>query len=216
MLGYLFIFIASYLLGAIPTGFIVTKLVAGVDIRQVGSGNIGATNVHRILGWAWYIVVLLIDMAKGIAAVWLAHWISSEGVAAVWLAHRISGGEIVIKMLAGAAAVAGHNWTIFLRFKGGRGVATSAGVFIGLAPRPMLIIILLFIIIVALTRYVSLGSVVGALLLPFLLWLFKAELPLIIFGGLISAAIVIKHIPNIKRLFAGQEHKFGNRAGLKP
>lgn len=202
MLDYLFILLVSYLLGAIPTGFIVTRLVAGIDIRQVGSGNIGATNVHRILGWAWYIVVLLIDMAKGIAA--------------VWLAHRISGGEIIIKMLAGAAAVAGHNWTIFLRFKGGRGVAASAGVFIGLAPRPMLIIILLFIVIVALTRYVSLGSVVGALLLPFLLWFFKAELPLIIFGGLISAAIVIKHIPNIKRLLAGEENKFGSRVGLKP
>ncbi|MEW5767498.1 MAG: glycerol-3-phosphate 1-O-acyltransferase PlsY [bacterium] len=201
MFDYPLIFLTSYLLGSIPTGFIVTRLVAGIDIRQVGSGNIGATNVHRVLGWTWYLVVLLVDMTKGMAA--------------VWLAHQVGEGDIIIKMLAGATAVAGHNWTIFLKFKGGRGVATSAGVFIGLAPYPMLLIIPLFIIIVALTKYVSLGSVMGALVLPLLLWLFKAEPPLLIFGGAVSVIIVVKHIPNIKRLLAGQENKFGSRVELK-
>jgi glycerol-3-phosphate acyltransferase PlsY len=184
----------SYLIGSIPTGYWMGLIVKRIDIRTVGSKNIGATNVFRILGRKYGILVLILDILKGIIPVIAARIYFSHELQIVWI-------------LVGMAAVCGHTWTIFLRFKGGKGVATSLGVFLGLAPVPVLIIIPVFATILYFTRYVSLGSVVSSLLLPPLVWIFTQSLPLLVFCIAITALIILRHIDNIKRLMKGEEKK---------
>lgn len=190
------ILIISYLIGSIPTAYLVGRICAKVDIRTVGSGNVGASNVYRVVGKSVGISVLIIDILKGLLPVCLVGLLEFD---------------TIYKVVAGLGAISGHTWTIFLKFKGGKGVATGLGVFLGLTPIPVLIVLVIFILVVAISRYIALGSIIGALLLPPLLLFFEKENIIKIFGMAVSLLIVIRHIPNIKRLITGQEHKFGTK-----
>jgi len=191
--------LGSYLLGSIPTSYIFGKILKGIDIREHGSGNAGATNALRILGTKWGILTMILDMAKGWLAVFLGRIVLDNP--ANWVLIALALGAII-----------GHIFTIYLGFKGGKGVATSAGVFIALAPIPVAIALAVFIITVWITRYVSLGSMLAALVA------FGAELFINIKNNfadkeilglviLIVAFIIFRHKANIQRLLAGNENK---------
>ncbi|HEU0038583.1 MAG TPA: glycerol-3-phosphate 1-O-acyltransferase PlsY [Verrucomicrobiae bacterium] len=199
----MFVALAAYLLGSIPTGYLVAR-AKGVDIRMVGSGNIGATNVFRILGKPAGIFVLLADALKG--------WVAVR-VVAVWLAETLlppdsMGGSIEIAaILAALFAVLGHNYTCWLRFKGGKGIATSAGVLTALVPWALLIILGVWIVLFVLTRYVSLGSISAAAVLPFATWLTTQSILLTVVTSAMSALAIYKHKGNIRRLLDGTESR---------
>jgi acyl phosphate:glycerol-3-phosphate acyltransferase len=189
----------AYLLGSIPFGLILAKLFAGSDIRKSGSGNIGATNVARVVGPAAGVFTLLLDAAKGSAAVWLVGRFSEQNSTAL--------------MLAGVFALLGHCFPVWLRFKGGKGVATALGVFLVLSPMAALSALLVFIVVSVAWRYVSLGSVSAAAAMPLLmyfLWAPGHAPPLVVdFGTLFAAALIIfKHDANLQRLVDGTEPKF--------
>jgi glycerol-3-phosphate acyltransferase PlsY len=191
--------VAAYLLGSIPFGIILAKLFGGTDVRKEGSGNIGATNVARVVGPLAGILTLILDAAKGAAA--------------VLLAERLSNGSATWMMIAGMAALLGHCYPVWLKFRGGKGVATAAGIFIALCPIAFLGAILLFIVVVAFWRYVSLGSISAAAAIPLLmyfLWAPGHAPPLVVtFGSLAIALLVVyKHSSNIQRLVEGVEPKF--------
>jgi glycerol-3-phosphate acyltransferase PlsY len=196
---------ACYLLGAIPTGYLAGRLLRGIDIRKEGSGNMGATNVLRVLGKGPGIAVLVVDIAKGaLAATLLAHAFGLEGF---W------------PLLGGLAAVLGHNYTCFLNFKGGKGVATSAGVCLGLAPLATLSIIAIFIAFTFATRMVSVGSLTASASLPPLACYYgeagqRPPAPGQFFYLALALAffIWVRHIPNIRRIMAGNENRFGKKA----
>jgi glycerol-3-phosphate acyltransferase PlsY len=202
--------LACFLLGAIPTGYIAGRMLKGIDIRKEGSGNMGATNVLRVLGKGPGAAVLAIDLGKGAAAVTLLplifHQVGLLEVSGVWV------------IAGGLAAVLGHNYTPFLGFKGGKGVATSAGVFLGLAPVSMGATVMVFVVGVAMTRMVSVGSIAAATLLPVYILAFKegGETPphlgqVFWLAMLLALFIWVKHIPNIKRILAGTENKLGKK-----
>lgn len=205
MLYFILMIITSYLIGSIPTSIIAGKLLKGIDIRQHGSGNAGATNVFRVLGWKAGIVVLLIDMAKGLVPV---IWVSKLG-----FSGGLNWDQINFEILAGLCAVFGHIWTIFAGFKGGKGVGTGAGMVIGLAPLAVLVCLIIFVIVIAATRYVSLGSVLASIALPVVLLIQRnvlgenVPIQLLVFGFFIAALIVYTHRSNIKRLLKGEENK---------
>lgn len=182
--------IASYLIGSIPFGYIVARL-KGVDIRRHGSGNIGATNVWRTIGPGFGILVLALDALKGAAAVIIGKSTGMEGA----------------ELLAGMAAILGHAFPIYLGFKGGKIIATAAGVMLALAPPVLLIVFLVFSFTVLVFRYVSLGSVVAAISLPVVMFLFDYNWMYILFSLVVCLTAVLKHIPNIKRLVQGTESK---------
>jgi len=199
----LLILVISYIIGSFPTAIIAGKLQKNIDIRDHGSGNAGATNVLRILGWRTALVVLLIDMLKGFIPVfWLAAWIHSSG-----------DGLIYLQILAVIAAICGHIWTIFAGFKGGKGVGTAAGAFMGLAPIPLLVALITFIIVVSLTKYVSLGSILSALIFLFVMiiqkFLTAYSIPDLLLYLTITVVLLIwiLHYSNIKRLISGTENK---------
>ena len=202
IVGYILDAVIAYLLGSIPTGFLVAK-ARGVDIRTVGSGNIGATNVLRILGKPAGIFVMLADAAKG----WLAV-IRLAKLVGRWFFPDASPLSIEwFHLCAGIAAILGHNYTCWLRFKGGKGIATSAGVLVALVPVPLLIILGIWIVVFALTRYVSLASISASFALPFAAW-FVCESPtLIIVTAALAALAIYKHKANIQRLIKGTEHR---------
>ncbi len=195
--------LAAYLLGSIPTGYLVAR-AKGVDIRTVGSGNIGATNVFRILGKPAGIFVLLADALKG--------WVAVR-VVAVWLVETLlppdsmDGSVEKAKILAVLFAVLGHNYTCWLRFKGGKGIATSAGVLTALVPQAFLIILGVWIVLFVLTRYVSLGSISAAAVLPFATWFTEQSVLLTVVTSAMSALAIYKHKGNIQRLLAGTESR---------
>jgi glycerol-3-phosphate acyltransferase PlsY len=193
------VLVASYLLGSIPFGILVAKLFGGADVRRSGSGNIGATNVARVVGPLAGIVTLLLDAAKGSAAVWLA---------ARWM-H----GEALAMVLAGLFAMLGHCFPIWLGFRGGKGVATAAGVFLALCPAAMLAALILFLLVVGFWRYVSLASIAAAAALPLLIYLLWAPHfappPSVTLTSLgIAALVIYQHRGNISRLARGEEPKF--------
>lgn len=193
--------LGCYVVGSIPFGYITGRLWAGIDIRTAGSGNIGATNVMRTLGVIPALLVLFLDAAKGWACVAAAMRL---GLGDAWIAG------------AALAVVAGHNWSLFLKLKGGRGVATALGVLVGLAPYAALALAAVFIVVVAISRYVSLGSIVASLLLPLALLLNGKPAVYIYAGAVLSAWAIIRHIPNIRRLLTGTEHRFGVRVQPLP
>jgi len=191
--------IVAYLLGSIPFGVLLTKLFGGGDVRKAGSGNIGATNVARVAGPIPGVLTLLLDAAKGAAAVWLAARFSNDS--ATWM------------IIAALAALIGHCFPIWLKFRGGKGVATAAGVFLVLSPLALLGSVIVFVLVVAFWRYVSLGSISAAAAMPllvYLLWVPRHAPPLAVtFGALAAAVLVIyKHDANIQRLVEGEEPKF--------
>lgn len=203
MLGYIFVAIAAYLLGSVPTGFLVAK-ARRVDIRTVGSGNIGATNVFRILGKPAGIFVLVVDGLKG--------YVACAGACDLWFAllrgMGVPLGEAEgYRLLAGVAAVLGHNYTCWLYFKGGKGIATSAGVYVALAPLAVLVALAVWLLALGLTRYVSVASIGAAIALPTMVWLTKDSLAL----GLVTTALgilaITKHRTNIQRLLKGTENR---------
>lgn len=192
-------FLSAYLLGAIPTSYLVVRLVRGEDLRKFGSGNLGATNLFRVLGWKYAIPVGAFDVLKGAVPVLVF------GPAA--LASSLEA------VLLGVAAVVGHVFSVFVKFKGGKGVATGAGVVLGLAPGAFVAALLTWMIVTRLSGFVSLGSILAALVLPPAVYLFHPERRslLWVFAGL-AAAIVALHRSNIVRLFQGTENRFGKRA----
>lgn len=190
---------AAYLLGSIPWGLLVTQILGRQDIRQSGSGNIGATNVARVAGPAAGILTLLLDTAKGYVAVFMAGRYSSDSAA--WM------------MIAGVAVLIGHCFPIWLNFKGGKGVAAALGVFLALCAPAALASLALFILVTAYWKYVSLGSISAAAAMPLLiyfLWAPRHAPPtIIIFGTMVAALLIIyKHDANIQRLIEGVEPKF--------
>ena len=204
LIGYFILAMAAYLVGSIPTGFLVAKAMC-VDIRAVGSGNIGATNAFRVLGKGPGSFVLLFDAFKGWSAVMLlvpliAGWNFCEDCESV-------------RLLAGLAAVVGHNYTCWLRFKGGKGIATSAGVLLAWMPPVLLTILAVWIVLFYASKYVSLASVAAAVALPIsaLAWRYSWTY----FGVSLCLAIlaIYKHKPNIQRLIAGTENRVGSKKG---
>lgn len=191
----------GYLFGSVPTGYLIGKAVKGIDIRQYGSGNVGATNVFRVVGWKWGLFVLFVDAAKGWLAVFLLPSVFSSGFAE----ERLS------TLTFGVAAIAGHTWTIWLRFRGGKGVATSAGVFLALVPQAAGAALLLWVIVFASSRIVSLASLTTAASFPFWIFVFykdSADLSVLLpLSGFIAVFIFLTHRENLKRLFEGKEKR---------
>jgi acyl phosphate:glycerol-3-phosphate acyltransferase len=198
-LGVAWIPVAAYLIGSIPFGILLAKMFGGVDVRKAGSGNIGATNVARVAGPLPGILTLVLDGLKGAAAVWLAARFSNEN--ALWMT------------IAGLSALIGHCFPVWLRFRGGKGVATAAGMFLALCWPAALGAIAVFILVVLFSRFVSLGSVAAAAAMPlliYLLWAPRHAPPLIVTFGAFAAAmlVVYKHDANLQRLVEGREPRF--------
>jgi glycerol-3-phosphate acyltransferase PlsY len=190
--------VASYLVGSIPTSYIVARLVRGIDLRQHGSGNLGATNAFRVLGWRAATPIFLVDTMKGFLPVVL--FASIDGAA-----H--SGWALAY----GVAAIFGHVFSIYVGFKGGKGVATSAGVFLAFAPWAVLISLGIWTALVATTGYVSLASIVSEALLPALILATGAPRAVLIVSMLLALFVIFAHRANIRRLLRGEEHRFGRR-----
>ncbi|MCK4233892.1 glycerol-3-phosphate 1-O-acyltransferase PlsY [candidate division WOR-3 bacterium] len=194
---YLISFVIGFFVGALPFGFIVSKL-RGIDIRKKGSGNIGFTNVFRVVGKMEGIVVLILDVSKGLLP--------------VLLLNKYYG--YYYGMIAGVSAMLGHIFTPFLKFKGGKGVATGLGVFIGLAPFSALFAFVVWLIVVSVSRYISLGSITAAIALPLFIFFSRFivrdeyNIFLVIFTILVCLLVIILHRSNIKRLIKGKENKF--------
>ena len=218
----LIIVIVSYLLGSIPFGYLLVRIFRGVDVRATGSGNIGATNVARTGSKGLAIATLLLDALKGYAAVifglWLAERQRFSGQLSSSLYDRSTTPAIdsqtvfLLGALAAFVAILGHVFTVWLRFKGGKGVAAAAGSFLAFAPRAMLIVLLLFVLIVALTRYVSLGSIVAGAAFPLCVWWLapadSRSAPILLLVAASSLLIILRHKDNIRRLLAGTENRF--------
>ena len=199
MIYIVFAIIAAYLLGSVPTGYIFGRIVKNVDIREHGSGNVGATNVFRTVGKVPGLMVLVLDFMKGLLA-----------VTVIPLCLRNispSGMKFYVYILLGSAAIAGHIWTVFLGFKGGKGVATTAGVMTGLSPGIFLACLLIWIIVFVIWRYVSLASIVTAMSLPVFAVLFNKDIFFILFCSAFCLVGVHSHRSNIRRLIQGREKK---------
>jgi glycerol-3-phosphate acyltransferase PlsY len=184
--------VVAYFLGSIPFGYLIVRRKMGADIRQTGSGGTGATNVSRRAGKAAGVLTLLLDAAKGSAAVLIARAVAGDD----WLIAA-----------AAIATLVGHMFPVWLGFRGGKGVATGVGIFLVLAPIPLLCAGVIFLVIVALTRYVSLGSIIAAILIPVFVWLLSDLRPLLTAAIVGAALIVFAHRGNIQRLVSGTESR---------
>jgi glycerol-3-phosphate acyltransferase PlsY len=192
----------GYLLGSIPTGFLMGT-ARGIDIRTLGSGNIGATNVFRHLGVPAGIFVLLADAFKG----WVAVIVASELFYRWFVPNGAPLEREWLGIIAGFFAILGHNFTCWLHFKGGKGIATSAGVLIALVPSALLIILGIWIIVLGLSRFVSLASITASAALPFATWLTKGSITMISITGVMAVLAIYKHKTNIQRLLNGTENR---------
>lgn len=207
-ISYIIVVLFAYLVGSIPTGFLLAK-ARGIDIRTVGSGNMGATNVFRVLGKTAGIVALVVDGLKGyVAAKWLCDLLLPM--------LNVSNPDVELQIIAGIAAVLGHNYTCWLHFKGGKGIATTAGVYFALAWLPVTIALGTWIIVVVLTRYVSIASIASAIALPAAVWLNPDSHSLLL--KLVTTALgtmaIINHKKNIQRLLNGTEGRIGRKAPM--
>jgi acyl phosphate:glycerol-3-phosphate acyltransferase len=191
--------VIGYLLGSIPFGFLIVRVTAGADIRKQGSGNIGATNVFRKSRWAG-VGTLLLDGGKGYLAVLIARWM---------------GGDPAWQAIAALAAILGHVFTVWLRFKGGKGVATGCGAYMAICPAAVVTTLVVFVLTVAVTRYISLASILATGAFPLWAYLYGEPASVLLWGALGASVIILKHHQNIRRLFAGTESKFasGSHAG---
>jgi glycerol-3-phosphate acyltransferase PlsY len=196
--------LASYFLGAIPTSYILSRLFAGIDLRQHGSGNLGATNLYRVLGWKYAIPAALIDITKGVIPVLV-------------FAPQVSDSQL-LALACGVAAIIGHVFSVFVGFKGGKGVATAAGVMLGLAPIALAISAAIWAVVVRLTGYVSLASISAAAVLPIAIYALEdSRTPALVWiAAAIAAGVIILHRRNIHRLIKGTESRFGRRAATTP
>ncbi len=193
---YLKVVLFSYLAGSIPNAIIIGKLWRGIDVREHGSGNIGATNVFRVLGAAPAITALCLDALKGSLGVYLG---------TLWLGPGWG------SVLGGIMAIMGHNWPVWLKFKGGRGVASGLGVIAAIVPKITLIVLAVFLLVVYTTRYISLGSIICAALVPLLMVVFSEPQPYQLFGFVAGFFVIIRHRANIQRLWQGTELKISWR-----
>jgi acyl phosphate:glycerol-3-phosphate acyltransferase len=204
LLAFAIIAVAAYLLGSIPFGYLLMRFFRKQDIRTFGSGNIGATNVLRTGAHGLGIATFILDVLKGSAAVWLGGWIGTLLLPSVPLR--------TVEAVAALFAVLGHMFTVWLHFRGGKGVATGFGVFLVISPWAALASIATFFLAVALSRYVAVGSMVGAASFPLYAWLLvKGQRPAAFFIAsiLVSLLIVVKHHSNLRRLYDGTEYKLG-------
>ena len=196
--------IASYLLGAIPTAYLFVRFLKGEDIRKLGSGNVGATNAYRVLGSAWAVFILLLDTLKGLLPV---TFLASQFVN-YWDFSSLS-----LRIIFGVVAISGHNWTLFLRFKGGKGVATSIGVIIGLSTviidlrLILFLIMIIWLLVFIIFRIVSLASILSAVSFPIFMVIFKQPVELLILAFILSFFIILRHKKNLLRLWKGQESR---------
>jgi len=209
--AYILVALFAYLLGSIPTGYLVAK-ARGIDIRSVGSGNIGATNAMRVLGKPLGIFVLLMDALKGLAAVALVvnyYHELFDSLPRVFGTSGLSDNDLRwnLGVIAGLCVVLGHNYPCWLKFKGGKGIATTAGVYFALAPLSVCIALGIWIVLFVATRYVSIASIAAAVALPTAVWLTQNNLLLGIVTTLLGAMAILKHKTNIQRLLAGTENR---------
>lgn len=196
------VLVAAYLIGGIPFGYLLVKLKSGADVRAMGSGNIGATNVLRTTGRGLGVLTLLLDIGKGALAVWLADYLTDHSLTAM--------------ALAALAVMAGHAFPIFLKFKGGKAVASFVGAFLYLCPLPLLTVLVVFVITVGFTRYISLGSVLAAGFFPLAVFLIEHPPVVIVLSAAIAGAfIVYRHTANLARIRAGNEHVFSFRGARR-
>ncbi len=214
MYSLIFIILLSYLIGSIPFGLIVGKIAKGIDIRKYGSGNIGSTNVSRILGFKYGLITQIGDILKGVVPTLI--------IAPIFYSKSPFQDYIpindytFIQILAGIAAVCGHIWTIFAGFRGGKGVNTAVGILIGLAPIDLLISFGIFLLVLIISGYVSLGSIIAAISFPTIMFIreniFKVSITgystLIVFAIILSLIIIFTHRSNIDRLLAKKENRF--------
>jgi glycerol-3-phosphate acyltransferase PlsY len=196
--------LASYLVGAIPTSYLVGRLFKGIDLREHGSRNLGATNLYRVLGWRYAVPVGLFDAAKGAIPVLL-------------FAPQVSASEL-FALLCGVTAVLGHVFSVFVRFRGGKGVATAAGVMLAQAPAALGIALLVWLALVGLTGYVSLGSIAAAAVFPLAVLLLErpSRAEILWIDVALAAGIIWLHRANIRRLLNGTENRFGRRTAGAP
>lgn len=212
MLSFVVIILLSYLLGSIPTSIWVGRIYKKIDIRNFGSGNAGATNTFRILGWKAGVVVALIDLAKGFTA---AYFICNIGYVVgdipahigMWDTH------VFMQIVAGFAAVLGHMFPMYAHFKGGKGVITAAGMLYAIEPYSISVALIVFLIVLFTSRYVSLASISAAFIYPFVMLFMRYVLLIhldgsqIVFASILAAGLIIKHISNIRRLLNGEENR---------
>ena len=190
---FIILFIISYLVGSIPNALWIGKVFKGLDVRNYGSGNVGATNASRVLGWKLGVLVLLLDVLKGAVFVYIAKLINLDDIYLV---------------LVSLAPILGHSYSIYLKFKGGKAVATSLGVFTLLVPKVILVLLVIFLITVFLTQYVSVASITVALLLPIFTFILYNNIIYTIFSLIIGLLVVYKHKSNIINLINGKEDKY--------
>src|SRR3954467_119288 len=220
---FVIVSVIAYFIGSIPFGLLLGG-VNGIDIRQHGSGNIGATNIWRVLGKKWGLPTFLLDLGKGFIAVLVAKWLALNWGVTVPLPHGHSRIDFIDPSLPGIAAamavILGHNFPVWLKFKGGKGVATSLGVLFGLMPVASTLTFLTWVVVVKITRYVSLASIIAALSLPlWVLGLFMVPLnlggmrgwPYFYFTVVATLVLILRHTANIKRLIAGTESQIGSK-----
>jgi len=193
-------FFASYLLGSFPTGFLLVKWLKRVDVRTVGSGNIGATNVARVAGWWASATVFFVDAVKGMLAV---------GLLAPWFLAAPTPAE---RFACGVAAILGHMFPVFLKFRGGKGVATTVGVLLTAMPMVAFTAILTWGLCVTIWKYVSVGSLAAALVVPLLQLAERQSRAEVLLGTAVACLIVVRHRENLQRLRGGREHRIGSRA----
>ncbi len=202
--AYIVVLVTSYFLGSVPAGFLAGK-ARGIDVRTVGSGNIGATNAFRVLGKTAGTMVLLADALKGFAA---AQWAPSL---AVYLFPGAAPQREYLALAAGVAAILGHNFTCWLNFKGGKGIATSGGVVLAWASYACLTALALWGVVFVATKYVSVASIAAALVLPIAVWYWKGSLTMTVVMAVLSALAIYKHKANIQRLLQGTESRAGSK-----
>jgi acyl phosphate:glycerol-3-phosphate acyltransferase len=192
--------LASYFVGAIPTSYLLSRLFAGIDLRKQGSGNLGATNLYRVLGWRYAVPAGLIDIAKG-------------AIPVLVFAPQVSDSQL-FALACGVAAILGHVFSVFVGFKGGKGVATAAGVMLGLAPLALAVSAVVWAVLVRVTGYVSVGSIAAAAVLPLAVYFLEDSTSpaLLWIAAAIAAGVILLHRRNIQRLLKGTENRFGRRA----
>ncbi len=194
--------LTAYVLGSIPNALWVGKVFKGIDVREHGSKNTGSTNAARVLGAKLGILTLALDIVKGSIPVILALIMRAD------LIGNVANISNIDAILIGVSAIIGHSFSIFMKFKGGKAVATTVGVFIVLVPKALLLAAVVFFAVFLLTRYVSLSSMIGAVSLPIFIYLLYGNIPYTVFGGIIAILIIIRHKSNIERLINGTETKF--------
>lgn len=195
------IIISCYLLGSIPFGYIVGKLFKKVDIRELGSGNIGASNAFRILGPSLASLILIGDIGKGILSIYLVRYFNID--------------NLLILTIAGLVVICGHDWSLFLGFKGGKGIATTFGVVFALNPTISILAVTIWVIVLIITKYTSLSSILAMISILVFTILFKQPYEYIVFSAIIIVLSIFKHKENIKRLKLGKERKIGEKIKIE-